>query len=112
MAEFDFKKITNDMLAAMKPVLKKNFKEAKAIADSHLEPFAIRTAELTAKVAAGTFNEDEARDILRIRKNAAEGVLAAIAAIGALTAQEAINAGLKVLREVVVKAIPGASLLI
>jgi hypothetical protein len=107
--EIDFKSVAADMLEAIKNVVGDNISDIQDLVDDELEDFAKRTATLTKKVAAGTLSVEQAKSILKIRKNAVETVILSAAGIGILAAEEAINAAIGVLKEVIVGAIPGAS---
>lgn len=110
--EIDFKKVAKDMITAMKAVVGDNLEEVKNLADDELEDFAKRTVVLARKVSEGKITQEQAKIILKIRQNAVETVLLSIAGIGILAAQEAINAALGVLKEVVSGVVPGADILL
>ncbi len=107
--EIDFKAVAADMLKAIKNVVGDNIKDIEDMVDDELEDFAKRTAILTQKVANGDLSVEQAKSILKIRKNAVETVILSAAGIGILAAEEAINAAIGVLKNVILDAIPGVS---
>jgi hypothetical protein len=109
--KLDVKKIAFDMLEAMKVAVGDNIEEVRKLADDELEDFAKRTANLAERVAEGKITPDQARAILKIRKNAVETVLLAITGIGIVSAQDAINAAIGVLKKAINSAIPGVDIL-
>ena len=110
--DIDFKKIAVDMLEAMKAVVGDNIEEVRKMADDDLEDFAKRTVVLAQKVADGQLTAEQAKVVLKIRKNAVETVLLAIAGIGIIAAQEALNAAIAVLKKSLAGLVPGAGILL
>ncbi len=111
MSTLDYNALAQDMLSAIKDVAVDNFDDIKELAEDELEDFAKRTAILSQKVLEGKINQEQAQAILRIRRNAVETVLLSIAGISVLTAQEALNAAISVLKQALSTAIPGVSIL-
>lgn len=111
MRNLDFKSITKDMLASMQEAAAPHMNDVRELAAVELENFAKRTAALAMQVADGSISEEQARAILRIRQNAVEAVLLSIAGINAIAAQDALNAAIGVLRNVINTSIPGVSIL-
>jgi len=109
--DLNFNQIASDMIDAMKAVVGDNIQDIRDLADDELEDFAKRSITLSKKVAEGIITPEQAKLILKIRKNALETVLLSIAGISILAAQEAINAAIGVLRGVINKAIPGVDIL-
>jgi hypothetical protein len=107
----DVKKIAFEMLEAMKVAVGDHIEDVRNLANDELEDFAKRTAVLAEKVALGQITSDQARAILKIRRNAVETVLLAITGIGIISAQDAINAAIGVLKKAINSAIPGVDIL-
>ena len=111
MSSINIIELGKDMLNAAGEVVSDNFDDIKLLADDELEGFARRTIKLAKMVEAGDLSAEQAKAILKIRKNALESVLLSISGIGILAAQEAINSAIDVLRESVNKLIPGIDIL-
>lgn len=110
--DIDFKKIGKDMLDAIKNVVGDDLNDIQDMLDDELEDFAKRTAILTEKVFKKELSAEQAKSILKIRKNAVETVILSAAGIGILAAEKAINAAIDVLKGVITQLIPGATLLL
>lgn len=111
LPDIDFKELSKNMLSAAQAVIPKYAGDIKTMAEGEFKDFAQRTAELSDKVAKGLITPSQAKLILKIRQNSLETVMLSIAGISIVAAQEAINAVLGVLKDVINTAIPGVNLL-
>ena len=110
LLNLDFKDIAKNMLTAAQMSLPDHRADIKSLAEGELKDFARRSVELAKKVIEGSISEEQAKLILKIRKNAVETVFLSIAGIGLLAVQEAINSVIDVLKGALNKAIPGVNL--
>lgn len=86
---------------AMRPVLKKHWKDAKDYADAESRKMA-QTLETIAKLrAADKINDEQAKALLEMQKSAMRAVLLTVEGIGLVAAQKAINAALAAVRDTV-----------
>ena len=89
------------IVGAMRPVLKKHWKDAKDYAEAESRKMA-QTLETIAKLrAAGKINQEQAEALLEMQKAAMRAVLLTVEGIGLIAAQNAINAGLGAVRDIV-----------
>lgn len=110
LLNLDFKDIAKNMLTAAQLSLPDHVVDIKSLAEGELKDFARRTVELAIKVKDGSISEEQAKLILKIRKNAVETVFLSIAGIGLVAVQQAINSVIDVLKGALNKAIPGVNL--
>jgi len=103
---FDVKSVTSDMVNAVKGVLKKQWPEVKDYADEEMDKITRRAELILKKYAAGEINEDEAKLLLQMQKNAAAGTLAVLEGISRLTAEKGVNAALGVLNKAIKGILP------
>ncbi|MGC4033531.1 MAG: hypothetical protein QM754_17725 [Tepidisphaeraceae bacterium] len=88
----DFDKLWSDMLAAMKGVLQKQWKNAKGFAESEAKKMAQTLISIETSYAKDLITKEEAEHLLDMQKGAAAAVLTALKAIGIITAMQAIEA--------------------
>jgi hypothetical protein len=81
-------------LAAVKPILKKHWKEVGEYATAESAKMAETLALAVKLKAEGKIDEQQAQFLVEMQKNAMQVVLLAIQGIGIIAAQNAINAGL------------------
>jgi len=97
----DLEDLSKAILSAVVPVLKKGGKDAKDFAEMESAKMAQTLVSIEQLFAQGTINEDQAKALLDMQKNAAQAVLLAVEGIGILTAQRAVNAALGAVATVV-----------
>lgn len=99
MPKLDLDQIVKDMGKAALPLLKDGAKKAKEYGKAEAEKIA-RTAQLLADgIRKGTIDEDEARLVLDVQKNASRSILLTITGLGIVAVENAINAALAVLKQ-------------
>ncbi len=106
----DISKLVEDMLNAAKGVLTKQWPEIKDYAEMEMKKIAESIAAIERMKLAGKISEEKARLQLDIQKNATRSVLLAVEGIGIVSAEQAINAALNVVRDTVNKAVGWALL--
>ena len=104
--DFDVKSVTSDMVDAVKGVLTKQWPEVKDYAGEEMSKITGRVELILKKYTAGDINEDEAKLLLQMQKNAAAGTLAILEGISRLTAEQSVNAALGVLRKAIEGILP------
>lgn len=104
MAELDVETLVKEMGKAALPHLKGGAAKAKDFGRVEAEKMA-RTAQMLALgVAAGKIDEDEAKLILDVQKNASRSVLLTIKGLGIVAVENAVNAAMDVLKKAIKKA--------
>jgi transposase len=98
MAQIDVGALTGDMAGAMTGALLGGGKTAAIYAKNEAEKIAISIRQIAELYASGIIDAEEARLKLEIQKNTSRTMLLAVKGIGILTAEQAINAGLGVVR--------------
>jgi len=98
---FNIDQLIGAMLAAVKPVLVKDWGEAAPYAKTEATKIAHTLANIAELRAANQINDDQAAALLDMQKQASQAVLLAIEGIGLIAAQKAINAALAAVRDVV-----------
>ncbi len=101
----DISKLAEDMLNAAKGVLTKQWPEIKDYAETEMKKIAESIAAIERMKLAEKITEEKARLHLDIQKNASRAVLLAVEGVGIVTAEQAINAALGVVRDTVNKAL-------
>ncbi len=101
----DTSKLAEDMLNAAKGILTKQWPEITNYAETETKKIAESIAAIERMKLAGKITEEKARLQLDIQKNATRTVLLTVEGIGIVTAEQAINAALNVVRDTVNKAI-------
>ena len=99
MPKLDLDQIVTDMGKAALPLLKDGAKKAKEYGKSEAEKMARTAALLAAGIKKGTIDEDEARLVLDVQKNASRSILLTITGLGIVAVENAINAALAVLKQ-------------
>jgi hypothetical protein len=105
LSDIDIPTLIKDMADAAKKVLKSNWKELKPFAEQQLKNLAENIKLIAALKAKGKIDEEKAKLHLAIQKESARTVFLTIEGIGILTAENAINAALKVIQTTVNKSI-------
>lgn len=90
-----------NMLDAAKQVLSEKWPEIEIYAESETKKLAESLAMIEKLKLAGKINEEQAKLLLDIQKNATRIVLLAIEGLGILAVEQALNAAFKSVKEVV-----------
>jgi hypothetical protein len=98
--------LINPFLAAVEPILKKSWGEVKDYADAEAAKMAKTLETIATLRASNKIDDDQAKALLDMQKHAMQSVLLAVEGIGLIAAQNAINAGLAAVKDVVNKALP------
>ena len=101
----DVEAIGKDMLAAAKGVVGDQWPTTRKYFQSETKIFAERLASIAKLRKAGLISEDRARAHLAFQKDAWETVLLAVAGLTQLMLEAALNAALKVVRDIINKAV-------
>lgn len=101
LQDIDVTLLIKEMTEAVKKVLKASWKEVKPFAELQLKSFAENIQLIAVLKAKGKINEEKAKLHLAIQKESARTVLLSIEGIGIVTAENAINAALKVIQTTV-----------
>jgi hypothetical protein len=104
--DFDVKSVALDMVGAVKGVLSNKWPEVKDYAEEEMEKIAKRTELIIKKFTAGEINQDEAKILLQMQKNAAAGTLAILEGVSRLMAEQGVNAALGVLKKAIGTLLP------
>jgi hypothetical protein len=70
-----------------------------------MQKLAATGVQIEAGHTAGTLSDTQAKILLRMQANASQAVLTAVETVGMIAAQDAINAAIQVLAQVVNKAV-------
>lgn len=105
LSDIDIHRLIKDMADAAKKVLKSQWKELKPFAEQQLKNLAENIKLIAVLKAKGKIDEEKAKLHLAIQKESARTVFLTIEGIGILTAENAINAALKVIQTTVNKSI-------
>ncbi|HEY4930579.1 MAG TPA: hypothetical protein VII23_03325 [Terriglobales bacterium] len=89
------------MLAAALPILKKNAVDAESFASVEFKKIAQTMVSIEEMLAAGQINQQQAQLLLDMQKSASRSVLLTLKGLALLTAEEAINAALDIVKGVV-----------
>jgi hypothetical protein len=89
------------MLAAALPILKTHAVDAEGFASVEFKKIAETIVSIEEMLLAGQINQQQADLLLDMQKSASRSVLLAVKGLALLTAEEAINAALDVVRGVV-----------
>ena len=101
MAQIDVGALTGEIGSAMAAALAGGGKTAAIYAKNEAEKIAISIRQIGELYASGLIDAEEARLKLDIQKNTSRTMLLAVKEIGILTAEQAINAGMNVVRDAV-----------
>ena len=97
----DVETLSRQMLAAALPILKTNAIDAEGFASVEFKKIAETTASIEQMLLAEQINQQQAQLLFDMQKGASRSVLLALKGLALLTAEEAINAALDVVRSVV-----------
>ena len=99
------KDLLGPILKAIRPILNKYWGDVKDYAETEAEKMAKTLATITELRVANKINDQQAQALLDMQKHAMQAVLLAVEGIGLVAAQNAINAALGAVKDVVNKAI-------
>ena len=97
--------IAEKMLAAAKEVVGKNWPTTQKYFESETKIFAERFLSIATLHAEGAISEERAKSHVEFQKEAWETVLLAVVGLNQLMVEEALNAALKAVKEIVNKAV-------
>jgi hypothetical protein len=97
----DTKALIDSMTGAAKGVFKDKWPKIQEYAESEIKMFAERFATIAKLRAAGTISEKRARSHVEFQKEAWETVLLSIEGLNQLMVEEALNAALDAVKDVV-----------
>ncbi len=103
METIDFKQVVSDCIAAAKEELGKSWKRFKPYAEHEFRQFAENVEFLAQLKRKGTLEDEEFKARVDIQRLALKNVLLTIKGIGLLSAQNTVNAVLKVVAKSVGK---------
>ena len=95
------KALLQQMLAAAVPILTTHAKDAEAFASIEFKKIADTIVSIQVMLQAGQINDQQAGLLLEMQRSASRSVLLTLKGLSLLTAEEAINAALSVVRTVV-----------
>lgn len=101
MAKIDIEAVAKAMAAAAYKVLKKQAPEIKSYAQAEGQKLAHTIALIGERYAAGQIDEEHAKLLLRLQKNASMTVFLTVEGLGILTVEAALNAAFDVVRQTV-----------
>jgi hypothetical protein len=105
LSDIDLNDMLKQMVQSVRKVLKSSWKEVKPFAEQQLRSFIENIRLIDELKSKGKITEEKARLHLSIQREAARTVLLTIEGIGILTAENAINSAIQVIRTTVNKAI-------
>jgi hypothetical protein len=97
----DVGSLTQQMLNAALPMLKKDASDAESFAKTEFTKIAQTLVSIEGQLAAGEITQPQADLLLDMQKNASRAVLLALKGMSLLAAEQAINAALGVIASVV-----------
>lgn len=97
----DTTEVIKKMLNAAKGVFDEKWPETKDYAESEVKIFAERFATIAKLRASGAISEKRAKSHVEFQKEAWETVLLAVAGLNQLLVEEALNAALDAVKEIV-----------
>ena len=103
MEKIDYKQVVADCLAAAKTELGKSWKSFKPYAEHEFRQFAENAEFLAQLKLAGTIDNEELKARLEIQRLALKNVMLTMKGIGLITAQNTVNAVLKIVGKAVSK---------
>lgn len=101
MSKVDLEQIVTEMGKAALPFLKAGAKQAKDYGKAEADKIARTAVLLATGVAKGTIDEDEARLVLDVQKNASRSILLTITGLGIVAVENSINAAMAVLKRAI-----------
>jgi len=99
MPAIDLQQILNDSIEAVKPILGKSWKSFKPYAEHEFKKFAESAAFLAELRLTNKIDDDELKERLEIQRIALKNVMLAVEGIGLVTAQNAINAVIEIVKK-------------
>ena len=97
----DVGQLTNEMLAAALPILKKSAQDAEAFAKTEFTKIAQTIVSIGEQLTAGQINPQQATLLFNMQTAASRNVFLCLEGIALLAAEEAINAALNVIKAAV-----------
>jgi hypothetical protein len=101
----DARDLLGPMLSAIRPVLSKYWGDVKDFAETEAEKMAKTLATIAELRVADKINDQQAQALLDMQKHSMQAVFLAVEGIGLIAAQNAINAALGAVKDMVNKAI-------
>jgi len=107
VANLDVQSLASQMLSAALPILKKGVTDIQTFAKSEFTLIAQRIVSIGEQLAEGKaglpggINEEQARLLLDMQKNASRSTLLTVEGLGLLMVEQAINAALGAVRKAV-----------
>lgn len=101
----DIETIGKQMIEAARGVVKEKWPATKSYFESESKAYAARLATIVRLRTEGLISEARAKQHVEFQNNSWETVLLAVEGLNQLLVEEALNAAIKVIREVVNKAI-------
>jgi hypothetical protein len=101
MANIDFSKLLPEMSKAAQKVLKNKWPEVKGYAESAFEEMRKTLQYISDEFLAGRMTKERAKQQLAIQKRTAMQILLTVEGLGLLAAEEAVNAALDVIKDVI-----------
>jgi hypothetical protein len=101
----DAQELISPIAAAVKPVLTKWGGDAKDYVDGESVKMATTLANIAKLRASGQIDNDQAAALLDMQKHAMQTVFLTVEGIGLIAAQQAVEAGLQAVKDIVNKGI-------
>lgn len=95
----DFEVLAGAILDAVKPVLKRHWKDAKNYAETESRKLAVTLENIANLLAGGKITRVQAKILVEMQANAMRAVFLTIEGIGVIAAQKAINAAADAVRD-------------
>ena len=105
MAKLNLGDLVKQMSSAAFKVLKDKWPSVKTFAESEFKKIAQTIVTIQKAKLAKEITKDEAKLLMEMQKNATRSVLITAEGLGVLAAEQAINAGLAVVKDAVNKAV-------
>lgn len=105
---FDTKAAAEQLATSLLPALKDGGAKAATLAQGEARKLASSIAIVGELYAAGHIDEDEAKVLLRVQRDASESVLASLAEVGRVAVHKAIALGLEELIDIAGDALASA----
>lgn len=91
--------LLRDMVAAARGVLADDWPELKEIAEAELKGVIAGFKAIERMRRAGKISQRQAKQLFQVKRNTAEIVLFSLEGVGRITAEKALNAAFKVVRD-------------
>lgn len=101
MSTLDFSKLVNDMIGAAKTQLADKWPAVESLATSSIQTLAQSLVDIEDMSLKGSISKEQAGLLLDLQKNTAKMVLISVEVVGIVAAEQAINAAIKVVKDVV-----------